>query len=136
MTTTEHRSTTTAVRSSLLLPRVGQIQVLHAKPLRERSSGNLLTTGSNQLRVRDHNQLLVLQAIRVQGPLTRRALAHRLGFDASRLISPPGYAPRSLPQTCRKQFGIRLMFLVNPQYHCYRIDSCLMGRCRVSSMFR
>jgi len=40
----------------------------------------LLTTGSNQLRVRDHNQLLVLQAIRVQGPLTRRALAQTTGL--------------------------------------------------------
>lgn len=80
MTTTEHRTVGTAVRSSLFLSRVGHVPVLHAEPLRERMTGNLLTTGSNQLRVRDHNQLLVLQAIRVQGPLTRRALAMTTGL--------------------------------------------------------
>lgn len=79
MTTTD-RTVSTAVRSSLLLSRVGHVQVLHAKPLRERVTGNLLTTGSNQLRVRDHNQLLVLQAIRTQGPLTRRTLAMTTGL--------------------------------------------------------
>ena len=80
MTTTERRTVSTAVRSSLYLSRVGHVSVLQAKPLRERTTGNLLTTGSNQLRVRDHNQLLVLQAIRVQGPLTRRALAQATGL--------------------------------------------------------
>jgi hypothetical protein len=44
-------------------------------------------------------------------------------LDASKPISPPGYIPvvrpdlpPVLPQTCLKQFGIHLMFLVNPPY--------------------
>jgi predicted NBD/HSP70 family sugar kinase len=80
MTTTERRTVSTAVRSSQFLSRVGHVSVLHAQPLRETTTGNLLTTGSNQLLVRDHNQLLVLQAIRVQSALTRRALAQATGL--------------------------------------------------------
>ena len=74
---------------------------------------------------------------------TRQAWPCRSVFDASRLCSPPGFpgrwppsefVPRSLPQTCRKRFGIRLMFLVNLRYQIGPLDSCLMGRCRVSSI--
>src|SRR5262249_59900783 len=61
-------------------------------------------------------------------------------FDASKLtFSPPGtpvcfaapgFCRRPLPQTCPKQVGIRLMFLVNPRYHPIECDSCLTSPCR------
>ena len=42
-------------------------------------------------------------------------------------LAPPEFVPRSLPQTCRKQVGIRLMFLVNPRYQRFAAWSCLTG---------
>src|SRR5262249_18046021 len=41
-----------------------------------------------------------------------------------------GFCLRLVPQTCPKQVGIRLMFLVNPRYHRIECDSCLTSRCR------
>src|SRR5262249_14900502 len=47
------------------------------------------------------------------------------------LFCSAGVCLRSLPQTCPKQVGIRLMFLVNPRYHRIECDSCLTTPCRV-----
>src|SRR5437899_2980115 len=56
------------------------------------------------------------------------------GLSPVRLYLPEVCPPRSLPQTCRKCFGIRLMFLVNSRYHLSGVFSCLTRRCCVSSI--
>src|SRR6185369_5257576 len=43
-------------------------------------------------------------------------------------LSAGSLSPRSLPQTCRKHFGIRLMLLVNSRYHRFGVFSCLTRR--------
>ena len=43
------------------------------------------------------------------------------------VFAPPKVCPRSLPQTCRKGFGIRLMFLVNPRYRRHKRRRMLDG---------
>src|SRR5882724_5089780 len=48
--------------------------------------------------------------------LTPQDYAPRRGYPRSAL-SAGSSCLRSLPQTCRKHFGIGLMFLVNSQYH-------------------
>src|SRR5262249_12490083 len=61
---------------------------------------------------------------------------HKLpaGLSPVRLCLPEVLSPRSLPQTCRKHFGIGLMFLVNSRYHVPGTFSCLTRRCCVSSI--
>src|SRR5262245_11184165 len=80
-----------------------------------------------------------------RGRAARRGSTPQAGpcwlFDASKLtFSPPstpvcfaapGFCRRPLPQTCPKQVGIRLMFVVNPRYHPIECDSCLTSPCRV-----
>src|SRR5262249_39487880 len=79
-----------------------------------------------------------------RGRAVRRGSTPQAGpcwlFDASTLtFSPPGtpvcfaapgFCRRPLPQTCPKQVGIRLMFVVNPRYHPIECDSCLTSPCR------